>query len=98
MLDLMKLDIERPAAPVDISRLPLAAIEDLSDGELRIGAQASNSDLAAAAGPRDTWRGQIAIYAVATIELVHHPFERVTSAERLLRRSSFSVRVHRRSE
>lgn len=49
MLDLMKLDIERRSAPVDISRLPLAAIEDPPGGGLRIGAQASNSDLAAAA-------------------------------------------------
>jgi xanthine dehydrogenase YagS FAD-binding subunit len=47
LLDLMKLEIERPAHLVDISRLPLKAIEDLPDGGLRIGAEVSNSDLAA---------------------------------------------------
>jgi len=47
LLDLMKLEMERPAHVVDISRLPLKAIEDLPDGGLRIGAQATNSDVAA---------------------------------------------------
>ena len=47
LLDLMKLEIERPTHLVDISRLPLRDIEDLPDGGLRIGAQASNSDVAA---------------------------------------------------
>jgi xanthine dehydrogenase YagS FAD-binding subunit len=47
LLDLMKLDIERPTHLVDISRLPLQKIEVLPDGGLRIGAQAANSDLAA---------------------------------------------------
>jgi xanthine dehydrogenase YagS FAD-binding subunit len=47
LLDLMKLEIERPAHLIDVSRLPLRDIEDLPDGGLRIGAQASNSDVAA---------------------------------------------------
>ncbi len=47
LLDLMKLQVERPTHLVDISRLPLAAIEDLPDGGLRIGAEVRNSDLAA---------------------------------------------------
>ncbi|MGH8638930.1 MAG: FAD binding domain-containing protein [Burkholderiales bacterium] len=47
LLDLMKLEIERPMHLVDISRLPLRAIEELADGGLRIGAQAANSDTAA---------------------------------------------------
>jgi xanthine dehydrogenase YagS FAD-binding subunit len=47
LLDLMKLEIEHPTALVDISRLPLAVIENLPAGGLRIGAQARNSDLAA---------------------------------------------------
>jgi xanthine dehydrogenase YagS FAD-binding subunit len=47
LLDLMKLEIERPTHLVDISRLPLRNIDALSDGGLRIGAQVSNSDLAA---------------------------------------------------
>jgi xanthine dehydrogenase YagS FAD-binding subunit len=46
LLDLMKLDIERPAHLIDVGRLPMAAIED-ADGGLRIGAMASNSQLAA---------------------------------------------------
>jgi xanthine dehydrogenase YagS FAD-binding subunit len=47
LLDLMKLEIEQPSHLVDISRLPLKGIEDLPDGGLRIGAQASNSEVAA---------------------------------------------------
>ena len=47
LLDLMKLEIERPTHLVDISRLPLRDIEQLPDGGLRIGAQAANSDTAA---------------------------------------------------
>lgn len=47
LLDLMKLGIERPAHLVDISRLPLNEIETQPDRSLRIGAQATNSDLAA---------------------------------------------------
>ena len=47
LLDLMKLQIEQPTHLVDISRLPLKAIEELPDGGVRIGAQAANSDTAA---------------------------------------------------
>jgi xanthine dehydrogenase YagS FAD-binding subunit len=47
LLDLMKLEIEHPTHLVDISRLPLKDIEELPDGGLRIGAQATNSDVAA---------------------------------------------------
>jgi xanthine dehydrogenase YagS FAD-binding subunit len=52
LLDLMKLEIERPTHLVDISRLPLQGIEELPDGGLRIGAQAGNSDTAADAHVR----------------------------------------------
>lgn len=47
LLDLMKLEIERPQHLVDVSRLPLAKIEDTAEGGLRIGAMVTNS---AAAG------------------------------------------------
>ena len=47
LLDLMKVDVERPTHLVDISRLPLKNVDELPDGGLRIGAQAPNSDLAA---------------------------------------------------
>ena len=47
LLDLMKLEIEQPTHLVDISRLPLRDLDELSDGGLRIGAQAANSDVAA---------------------------------------------------
>jgi xanthine dehydrogenase YagS FAD-binding subunit len=47
LLDLMKLEIERPSHLVDISRLPYKEIEELPDGGLRIGAQVANSDVAA---------------------------------------------------
>jgi xanthine dehydrogenase YagS FAD-binding subunit len=49
LLDLMKLEIERPSHLVDISRLPLKDIETLPDGGLRIGAQAATSCSAPAA-------------------------------------------------
>jgi xanthine dehydrogenase YagS FAD-binding subunit len=47
LIDLMRLEIEHPSHLVDISRLPLRAIEELPDGGLRIGAQAANSETAA---------------------------------------------------
>ncbi|MCI2418486.1 xanthine dehydrogenase family protein subunit M [Saccharopolyspora sp. K220] len=47
LLDLMKLEVEHPSHLVDISRLPLQDVEELPDGRLRIGAQATNSDVAA---------------------------------------------------
>jgi xanthine dehydrogenase YagS FAD-binding subunit len=47
LLDLMKLEIERPTHLVDISRLPLKDLAELPDGGLRIGAQAVNSEVAA---------------------------------------------------
>lgn len=47
LVDLMKLEIERPIHLVDISHLPLKDIDELEDGGLRIGAQTANSDVAA---------------------------------------------------
>jgi xanthine dehydrogenase YagS FAD-binding subunit len=46
LLDLMKLDVERPTEVVDINRLPLDKVEKLPDGRLKIGALVRNSDLA----------------------------------------------------
>lgn len=46
LLDLMKLEIETPAHLVDVSRLEFGGIEE-RDGGLRIGAQVTNSALAA---------------------------------------------------
>lgn len=45
MVDYMRLGVLRPAAVVDISRLPLANVEDAGGG-LKIGALVRNSDLA----------------------------------------------------
>jgi xanthine dehydrogenase YagS FAD-binding subunit len=47
LLDLMKVEVETPSHLVDVSRLPLARIDETSDGGLRIGATVTNSDLAA---------------------------------------------------
>ena len=47
LLDLMKLDVERPAHLVDVSRLPLRDVVETQDGGLSIGALVSNADLAA---------------------------------------------------
>jgi xanthine dehydrogenase YagS FAD-binding subunit len=46
LLDLMKLNVERPVRLVDINHLPLDRIEQLPDGGLKIGATVRNTDLA----------------------------------------------------
>ncbi|MDB5905871.1 MAG: FAD-binding molybdopterin dehydrogenase [Betaproteobacteria bacterium] len=46
LIDLMKLNVERPERVIDINRLPLDRIEPLADGGLKIGATVRNSDLA----------------------------------------------------
>jgi xanthine dehydrogenase YagS FAD-binding subunit len=46
LIDLMKLNVERPAQLLDINRLPLDKIEATPDGGLKIGATARNSTLA----------------------------------------------------
>jgi xanthine dehydrogenase YagS FAD-binding subunit len=46
LVDLMKLNVEKPAALVDINGLPLDRIETAADGGLKIGALVRNSDLA----------------------------------------------------
>jgi xanthine dehydrogenase YagS FAD-binding subunit len=46
LVDLMKLNVERPERVVDINKLRLDAIEQLSGGGLKIGATVRNSDLA----------------------------------------------------
>ena len=46
LIDLMKMDIERPAKLIDVSRLPLDQVEETAGGGLRIGALVRNSDLA----------------------------------------------------
>jgi xanthine dehydrogenase YagS FAD-binding subunit len=47
LLDLMKLEIETPTHLIDVGRLPLAEIEETSDGGLRLGAVVTNSAAAA---------------------------------------------------
>ena len=46
LLDLMKEDVERPSRLIDIRRLPLYEIRDAPDGGLRLGALATNTDVA----------------------------------------------------
>ena len=46
LVDLMKYNVEQPTQLVDISRLPLASIEETQGGGVRIGAMARNSDMA----------------------------------------------------
>jgi xanthine dehydrogenase YagS FAD-binding subunit len=46
LIDLVKLEVMRPERIVDVNHLPLARVEALSDGGLRIGALVRNSDLA----------------------------------------------------
>ncbi|OLF16774.1 FAD binding domain-containing protein [Actinophytocola xanthii] len=47
LVDLMRSGVEHPDTLVDITRLPLDAVDELPDGGLRIGALVRNSDLAA---------------------------------------------------
>jgi len=47
LLDLMKIDVERPTHLIDVNRLGLDRILPAQDGGLRIGALVRNSDLAA---------------------------------------------------
>jgi len=53
LLDLMKVEAETPQHLVDVSRLPLTAIDDVDGGGLRIGAMVTNTDLAADARVRE---------------------------------------------
>ncbi|WNC93468.1 xanthine dehydrogenase family protein subunit M [Paraburkholderia sp. FT54] len=46
LLDLMKLDVERPTQVIDIHRLPLDQIKPIDGGGVTIGATVRNSDLA----------------------------------------------------
>jgi xanthine dehydrogenase YagS FAD-binding subunit len=46
LVDLMKMDVERPAKLIDVSKLPLDKVEETGGGGLRIGALVRNSDLA----------------------------------------------------
>ncbi|MGZ6050026.1 MAG: FAD binding domain-containing protein [Phenylobacterium sp.] len=55
LLDLMKLEIETPTHLIDVGRLPMAAIEETADGGLRIGAMATNSQVAADARVRSRY-------------------------------------------
>src|SRR5262245_20746719 len=46
LVDLMKMDVERPAKLIDVSKLQLDKVEETANGGLRIGAFVRNSDLA----------------------------------------------------
>jgi len=46
LLDLMKEDVARPRHLIDITHLPLATIEEMPDGGLRLGALVTNADTA----------------------------------------------------
>ena len=46
LIDLMKMDVERPAKIIDITRLPLKDVANTPSGGVRIGALVRNTDLA----------------------------------------------------
>ncbi len=46
LVDLLKENVERPRSVIDITRLPLATIEEGPNGGLRLGALATNADTA----------------------------------------------------
>lgn len=55
LLDLMKENVERPTALIDVNDLPLTAIEETEEGGLRIGALVRNADLARDEGVRQRY-------------------------------------------
>ncbi|MGB6132577.1 MAG: xanthine dehydrogenase family protein subunit M [Acidobacteriaceae bacterium] len=55
LVDLMKLNVLQPPAVIDINPLPLAQVEALPGGGLRIGAMVRNSDLANHATVRERY-------------------------------------------
>lgn len=55
LVDLMRENIEQPDSLVDITRVPLTAIEELPDGGVRIGALVRNSHLAGNALVRERY-------------------------------------------
>jgi xanthine dehydrogenase YagS FAD-binding subunit len=46
LVDLMKLNVERPTTVIDINQLPFNSVKNLPDGRLKIGALVRNADLA----------------------------------------------------
>jgi xanthine dehydrogenase YagS FAD-binding subunit len=46
LLDLMKVSVERPGRLIDITHLPLRDVESTADGGVRLGALATNTDVA----------------------------------------------------
>ncbi len=46
LVDLMKVNVERPERVVDITRLPFATIDEIDGGGLRLGALVTNADTA----------------------------------------------------
>jgi xanthine dehydrogenase YagS FAD-binding subunit len=84
LLDLMKLEIEKPAHLVDVNGLALDKIETLPDGGMRIGALVRNTDLAADARVRREYPVLArALLAGASAQLRN----RATTAGNLLQRT-----------
>ena len=46
LVDLMKYNVEKPTALVDLNRLEMGGVEELAEGGVRIGALVTNSDVA----------------------------------------------------
>jgi xanthine dehydrogenase YagS FAD-binding subunit len=87
LLDLMKLEIETPAALVDVNQMALKKIEATPEGGLRIGALVTNTDLASDARVRKDY-GVLsrAILAGASQQLRN----KATTAGNLLQRTRCS--------
>jgi xanthine dehydrogenase YagS FAD-binding subunit len=84
LLDLMKLEIEKPAHLIDVNGLALDKIETLPDGGMRIGALVRNTDLAADARVRREYPVLArALLAGASAQLRN----RATTAGNLLQRT-----------
>ena len=80
LLDLMKLEIEKPAHLIDVNGLALDKIESTPDGGMRIGALVRNTDLAADARVRREYPLlSRALLAGASGQLRNAPLPRATS-------------------
>ena len=63
LVDLMKQGVEAPTQLVDVTGLPLATVETLPNGELKVGALVRNSDLA----HHETVKAQYAVLSQALL-------------------------------
>jgi xanthine dehydrogenase YagS FAD-binding subunit len=84
LVDHLRLGIATPGTLVDVTRLPLDAVDELPDGGLRVGTNVRNSDLAAHPRVRTEWPAVArALLSGASAQLRHQ----ATTGGNLLQRT-----------